>query len=72
MVPTECVIPDLKSSKVFVYHNGLALDKPVKTDLRTDTKIQIIDGLNPGDSLVISGIIQMRPKVPLKVIKVIK
>jgi membrane fusion protein (multidrug efflux system) len=72
MVPTECVIPDLKSSKVFVYHNGIAVARPVKTDLRTDTKIEITDGLKPGDSLVVSGIIQMRPKVPLKVVKVIK
>jgi membrane fusion protein (multidrug efflux system) len=71
MVPTECVIPDLKSSKVYLYHNGTALAKDVKTDLRTDTKVQIIEGLKPGDSLVVSGIIQMRPKAPLKIIKVI-
>ena len=72
MVPTECVIPDLKSSKVFIYHNGLAVSKPVKTDLRTDTKIQITKGLKPGDSLVVSGIIQLRPKTPLKISKIIK
>jgi membrane fusion protein (multidrug efflux system) len=48
MVPTECVIPDLKSSKVYVYKKGIAVAKNVKTDLRTDTKIQIIDGLKAG------------------------
>jgi membrane fusion protein (multidrug efflux system) len=62
MVPTECVIPDLKSSKVYVYKNGIAVAKNVKTDLRTDTKIQIIDGLKEGDSVVVSGLIQIRPK----------
>ncbi|MDB5000110.1 MAG: efflux transporter periplasmic adaptor subunit [Mucilaginibacter sp.] len=72
MVPTECVIPDLKSSKVFVYENGIAVAKNVKTDLRTDTKIQIIDGLKEGDSIVVSGLIQIRPKSPLKILKVIK
>lgn len=72
MVPTECVIPDLKNSKVYIAHNGSAISKPVKTDLRTDTKIEITDGLKAGDSLIISGLIQMRPKVPLKIIKVIK
>ncbi|MES2808641.1 MAG: efflux RND transporter periplasmic adaptor subunit [Bacteroidota bacterium] len=71
MVPSQCIIPDLKSSKVYLYHNGEALAKDVKTDLRTDTKVQVIDGLKPGDSLVVSGIIQMRPKVPLKITKVI-
>jgi membrane fusion protein (multidrug efflux system) len=72
MVPTQCVIPDLKSSIVYVAHNGQALAKPVQTDLRTETKIQVVNGLNPGDSVIVSGIIQMRPKVPLKIVKVIK
>jgi membrane fusion protein (multidrug efflux system) len=30
MVPTECVVPDLKSSVVYVYHNGKAVAKPLK------------------------------------------
>ncbi|WPU94417.1 efflux RND transporter periplasmic adaptor subunit [Mucilaginibacter sabulilitoris] len=72
LLPTQAVIPDLKSSLVYVYQNGVAVSKPVKTDMRTDTKIQIIDGLKPGDSVVVSGLIQMRPKVPLKIAKVIK
>lgn len=72
MLPTECVVPDLKSSMVYVYHNGVAAAKPVKTDLRTDTKIQITSGIKVGDSVVVSGIIQMRPKVALKIVKVIK
>lgn len=72
MIPTECVIPDIKSSKVYIYENGLAVARNVKTDLRTDTQIEIIDGLKAGDSVVVSGIIQMRPKVPLKIVKVIK
>lgn len=72
MLPTECLVPDLKGSVVYVYHKGMAVAKPVKTDVRTDTKIQVISGLKPGDSVVVSGIMQMRPKVPLKIIKVIK
>ncbi|MBK0377977.1 efflux RND transporter periplasmic adaptor subunit [Mucilaginibacter segetis] len=72
MVPTQCVIPDLKSSKVYLYKNGIATEQDVKTDIRTDTKIQVIEGLQPGDSLVVSGLIQIRPEVPLKILKVIK
>jgi membrane fusion protein (multidrug efflux system) len=71
MVPTQCVVPDLKSSKVFIARNDTAYAVPVKTDNRTDTQIEVIEGLKPGDSLIVSGIIQMRPKVPLKIIKVL-
>jgi membrane fusion protein (multidrug efflux system) len=72
MVPTQCVIPDLMDSKVFVYHNGTAVSKTVKTDLRTESKIEVISGLKAGDSLIVSGLIQIRDKVPLKILKVIK
>lgn len=72
MVPTEAVIPDLKGSLVYVLHKGVATVRPVKTDVRTDTKIQVISGLKAGDSVVVSGLIQIRPKSPLKVLKVIK
>lgn len=72
MVPTQAVIPDLKSSKVWIYKNGIATSRDVKTDIRTDTKIQVIEGLKAGDSVVVSGLIQIRPKSPLKILKVIK
>lgn len=72
MVPTQCVIPDLKDNKAFVYHNGTALAKTVKTDLRTDTRIEVISGLKAGDSLIVSGLIQIRNKIPVKILKVIK
>lgn len=72
LVPTECVIPDIKTSKVFVVSKGVAESRDVKTDVRTATKIQIIDGLKAGDSLIVSGIIQLRPKASLKIAKIIK
>ncbi|MFD1256368.1 efflux RND transporter periplasmic adaptor subunit [Mucilaginibacter terrae] len=71
MVPTQCVVPDLKSSKVFIARNDTAYAVNVKTDNRTDTQIEVTEGLKIGDSIIISGIIQMRPKVPLKIVKVL-
>jgi membrane fusion protein (multidrug efflux system) len=71
MVPTQCVVPDLKSSKVFVARGDTAFAVPVKTDNRTDTQIEVIEGLKPGDSLIVSGIIQLRPKAPVKIVKVL-
>ena len=69
MLPTEVVTPDIKGYKVFIYDNGVAVPRAVTTDLRTDTKIQITDGLKVGDSVVVSAIMQMRPKAQLRLIK---
>jgi len=71
MVPTEAVIPDIKGSNVYLVKKGHAVQKAIKTDTRTESKIQVVDGLKAGDSLIVSGIIQMRPKVAVKVVKVI-
>lgn len=71
-VPTECVIPDIRSNTVFVVKNGLAEPREVKTDVRTASSVQITDGLKPGDSVIVSGIIQLRPKAHLKIVKIIK
>jgi len=69
MIPTEAITPDIKGDKVYIYKNGTAVPRPVTTDLRTDTKIQITSGLKPGDSVVVSAIMQMRPKAKLRLIK---
>ncbi|RZA00218.1 MAG: efflux RND transporter periplasmic adaptor subunit [Sphingobacteriaceae bacterium] len=72
MVPTQSVIPDIKTSNVYLVNNGLAVTREVKTGIRTDTQIEITEGLKRGDSVIVSGIIQLRPKVEVKVIKVVQ
>lgn len=67
MIPTEAIVPVLKGKKVFIVKDGKAQEAMVTTGLRTDKKIQIIDGLQPGDSLITSGIIAIKPNTAVKV-----
>lgn len=67
MIPTEAIVPVLKGKKVFVIKNGKAQEAMVVTGLRTDKKIQIIDGLQPGDSLITSGIIALKSNTAVRV-----
>ena len=39
--------------------------------LRTESKIQIVDGLKFGDTLLITGILQLRPNLPVSLDSVI-
>jgi membrane fusion protein (multidrug efflux system) len=59
-VPTECIIPELGGEKVFLVRNGRAWSSQVKTGLRTEENIEIIEGISPGDTIVVSGIMQLR------------
>lgn len=67
MLPTEAVIPDLKGKKVYRIKDGKAESVKVITGLRTDEKIQITEGLNIGDTIIIRGIMSLRPGSAVKV-----
>lgn len=66
-VPTESIVPDIAGEIVYLYKNGKAVPSPVQTGLRTNTEVQIIDGVNPGDTVITSAIIQMRPGVEVSI-----
>jgi membrane fusion protein (multidrug efflux system) len=64
-IPTEALIPEMEGEKVFIYKNGKAQSVKVNTGLRTEAKIQITNGLKFGDTLITSGIMQLRQNLPI-------
>jgi membrane fusion protein (multidrug efflux system) len=72
LIPTETIVPDFEGEKVFVYKNGKANSQLVHTGVRTEREIQILSGLNIGDSLIVSGIIQLKPNSSVNVKKVLQ
>jgi membrane fusion protein (multidrug efflux system) len=69
MIPTEAIIPILKGKKVFICKNGKAVEVKVQTGIRTDALIQIVSGISSGDSVITTGIMQLKPDAPVKVIQ---
>jgi membrane fusion protein (multidrug efflux system) len=59
VVPSESVIPELSGEKVFICVDGKARSIPVKAGIRTETSIQIVQGLNPQDTLILTGLLQL-------------
>ncbi len=67
MVPAESVIPELSSYKVFVVgKDGKAEQRIVEIGTRTDTHVQILSGLNEGEQVLTSGLMQVRPGMPIQ------
>ncbi|OFX24313.1 MAG: hypothetical protein A2041_14100 [Bacteroidetes bacterium GWA2_31_9b] len=66
-IPTEAVIPEMGGEKVFIVKMGKAKSTSIKTGLRTENNIEIIEGVQPGDSVIISGIMQLRHDMPVVV-----
>ena len=60
-IPTEAVIPDASGYTVFLLKKGKATSQKVKIGNRSDKLIEITDGLAVGDSLIRTGILQVKP-----------
>ncbi|MDZ4681187.1 MAG: efflux RND transporter periplasmic adaptor subunit [Saprospiraceae bacterium] len=61
MIPTQAIIPELNGKKVYVYKSGKAEAVNIETGVRQDTYIQVTSGLSPGDTLITTGILQVKP-----------
>jgi membrane fusion protein (multidrug efflux system) len=67
MVPSESVIPELQGYKVFVVgEDNKAEERVVEIGTRTDTQVQITKGLEQGDLVLTTGVLQARQGTPVE------
>lgn len=67
MVPSESVIPELQGYKVFVVGaDNKAEERTVEIGTRTDTHVQITKGLDVGDLVFTTGVLQARTGTPVE------
>ena len=59
-VPAEAITLDDKGAYLFVLQNGKAKKTYVTTALRTPISVTVTDGLSEGDTIAVSGLMNMR------------
>ena len=67
MVPTNCIIPDARAKKVIVVKNGMGAFVDIETGFRSPGMVEVTKGVKVGDSIVVTGVLFVRPKLPVKV-----
>ncbi len=67
LIPTVSIVPELKGQKVYLYKNGIVVPQNVELGTREETRVQIISGLSLGDTVITSGILQIRPNSKVKI-----
>jgi len=67
LIPTVAIVPELKGQSVYLYKGGLVNPKIVEIGLREEKRVQIISGLAEGDTVITSGILQIRPGAKVKI-----
>jgi len=61
LVPSVSIVPELKGQRVYLYKDGTVIPQNVEIGIREETRVQILSGLNAGDTVITSGILQIRP-----------
>ena len=64
-IPTEAIVPEMGKDKVFLYKSGKAQPVEVTVGLRTEERVQVLKGLQVGDTLITSGTLQLRTDLPV-------
>jgi membrane fusion protein (multidrug efflux system) len=60
LIPTQAIIPSAQNKSVIVARNGKAHFTMVKTGVRKSSRIEITEGLQPGDTIMTTGILFLK------------
>ena len=59
-VPSEAIVPEMGKDKIFLYKAGKAQPVEIQAGIRTEAETQVLQGLQAGDTIIISGTLQLR------------
>ena len=66
MIPRSAITGSVKNAKVYKVNGGRASEQIVTVGAMTGNKVEILDGLQAGDSIIVSGLINVSDGVVVK------
>lgn len=70
IIPTQAVIPLSRGKQVIVYKGGEGHFLPVTTGIRDSVYVQVLSGVNIGDTVLISGLMAVKPDSQIQLTKI--
>ena len=67
LVPANAIIPEARAKRLVIVKDGKAVFKDIQTGVRQAGAVQVLSGINVGDSIVVSGVLFAKPNATLKV-----
>ena len=59
-IPSQAIVSEMGIDKVFLYKSGKAIPAEIKKGVRTESMVQVLEGLSAGDTLITTGTMQLR------------
>lgn len=70
IVPTQAIIPLSRGKQIIVYKSGAPQFLPVTTGIRDSVYVQVLSGVNLGDTVLISGLMSVKPNSQIQLSKI--
>ena len=71
LIPTQAILPQARGKKVILYKGGTAVFADVTTGVRDSARVQVTEGLKEGDTIVVTGLLSVRPEAKIQLGKII-
>jgi membrane fusion protein (multidrug efflux system) len=71
LVPSQAIIPQARGKQVVVARNGIANFVDVTTGIRDSSMVEVTSGLTKGDTVVVTGLLSVKPDVKIVVNKIV-
>jgi membrane fusion protein (multidrug efflux system) len=71
LIPTQAVVPQARGKKVILYKGGIAKFTDVTTGVRDSARVQVLDGLKTGDTIITTGLLSTRPDAKIQLGKIV-
>jgi membrane fusion protein, multidrug efflux system len=72
MVPSQAVIPQARTKQVIIYQKDSIEFVDVETGIRDSAYVQVVKGLDEGDTIVTTGLMAIRPQSKVRLARVTK
>ena len=69
MIPNSVIVPQGRKKLVYLYKNGKSIQADITTGVRDSSNIQVLSGLNVGDTVITSGLLFLKPGGDVKLAK---
>lgn len=72
VVPSISILAEMGRDIAYLYKNGKAHQVTLTKGMRTSSSVQILNGLNVGDTLLTTGVMQLRDGLPVTIDELIE
>lgn len=70
MVPNNAIVPQGRKKLIYLFKNSKATSTEITTGVRDSSNIQILTGVNKGDTVITTGLLFLKPGADVKISKV--